>query len=720
MAEPIENADSTAPSDIPNGGDEFRMIAESAPVAVWVTGLDGKRSFVNRVYAEFLGVDQESARDFNWRSILHPDDSARIIAEAQAGKAALKPFTLEGRYRRADGEWRWLKSTLQPRRDGDGNPAGFFGVAHDVTETKLAELALREREAQLLVFVNQGTAGFSQVDISGRFTMVNDRFCEISGWPREELLGRSMQSITHPNDLGRNIPLFERMMRDGTPYSHEKRYVRPDGTLVWVNNSVALIRDDEGKPLGSSCVTLDVTRRREDEAALRKSEESIRLAVESAGMATWELDLDTMEGVWSLNRFDLLGLPRRADGRGSINDWLALIHPDDVEQVRETAYACFDRGTPFMIEYRILRADTGEERWLQSHGDRIMAGDENDLRFVAVSFDITERKRNEEELRTSETRFRTIFEEANDYIITADLDTRITSVNPSVVAALGYPEDALVGRSISEFLAPGQMEVVERLRDHKLEHGGTTRFSVRMRTHAAGGDLIWEINSRLTLDALGRPTGIHAIARDVTESKRFEMHQRLLIDELNHRVKNTLAIVQGIAQQTFRNPGIAMEARKAFEGRIAALSEAHNLLTRELWAPVPIHQVMADAIAPHCGGDRCHIEGCDLTLEPKTAISLALAIHELATNAVKHGALSNEAGRISITWQKTEDEKGKRLKLAWVESDGPPVSVPKRRGFGTRMIERGLAAELGGSVCIEFAAGGLRCEVDAPLPETAE
>ncbi len=720
MADPIENMESRlsgSGSAVPQDDGEFRSIADAAPIAFWTTGLDGKRRFVNRYYAEFLGVDHQTALERDWREIIHPDDYDRIVTESLLGEASLKEFTLEGRYRRGDGEWRWLRSKSQPRWNAAGEHIGFVGVANDVTETKLADIELREREAKLLALINQGTAGLSQVDLHGRFTMVNDRFCEISGWSREQLLERTMQSITHPHDLGRNVSLFNDLVRDGVPYSHEKRYVRSDGRIAWVNNSAALVRDSEDRPVGSICVTLDVTQRREDEAALRKSEESIRLAVESAGMATWELDLDTMEGIWSANRFDLLGLPRRTDGRGSVEDWLARIHPEDVQRVREAAYACFEQGTPFQIEYRILRADTGEERWLQSHASRIVVGDEGDLRFVAVSFDTTHRRQAEAELRASEIRFRTIFEEANDYIITCDLEQRITSVNPAVVSALGYSEREIVGRSVGDFLAPEQFDVAGKLLQHKLDHGGATRYSIRIQTRD-GSELVWEINSRLTHDPDGVPIGLQAIARDVTESKRFEMHQRLLIDELNHRVKNTLAIVQGIAQQTFRDPGVPLAARKAFEGRLAALAEAHNLLTRELWSPVSILKVITDAMSPHCDGQRCHIEGPDLPLEPKTAISLALAMHELATNAVKHGALSNDTGTVDIRWDKVRDESGTRLKLSWTEVGGPPVPVPNRRGFGTRMIERGLAAELGGTVRIMFPPEGVRCEVDAPLPDT--
>ncbi|WP_431469956.1 PAS domain-containing sensor histidine kinase [Sphingosinithalassobacter sp. LHW66-3] len=701
---------------LPSGENEFRLIADSAPVPIWVTRLDRTRSFVNRAYLDFLGVDYPAALVFDWRAIIHPDDQDRIVEESIAGEAGLQTFTLEGRYRRGDGSWRWLRSVSQPRRDARGRHIGFIGVAHDVTEAKEAELALREREAQLSAFVNQATAGFAQTDLSGRFTLVNDRFCAISGWTRAELLDRTMQSITHPDDLGRNQKLFDRAIRERVPFVLEKRYVRSDGEIVWVNNSVAILRREDGEPFGTLAVTIDVTDRRANEIALRKSEESIRLAVECAGMATWELDLASMSGVWSANRFDLLGLERHPAGEGSVDDWLARVHPDDREAVRAAAFGCFDDSSPFTIEYRIHRADTGEERWLQSHGSCIEQGEERARRFVGVSFDVTTRKRAEQELRASEARFRTIFEQANDYLITCDLDHRITSVNPALLAALGYAEDQLVGRSIGDFMDADQFAQSREMLRRKLIEGGTTRHTIRVRS-SDGRELVWEVNSQLTFDEEdGTITGLHAIARDVTEAKRFEAHQRLLIDELNHRVKNTLAIVQGIAQQTFRIEEDMAAARAAFEGRLAALSEAHNLLTREHWSPVSMARIISDAVAPHGGGEgRFLLDGPDLALAPKTAISLALAVHELATNAVKHGALSVAEGAVTIRWSRDTD----RLLLEWTERGGPPVRHPERRGFGTRMIERGLAAELGGSVTIHFDPEGLRCTVEAPIPSAA-
>jgi len=210
----------------------------------------------------------------------------------------------------------------------------------------------------------------------------------------------------------------------------------------------------------------------------------------------------------------------------------------------------------------------------------------------------------------------------------------------------------------------------------------------------------------------GTPTRMVGTNMDVTDRKEAEQHQRLLINELNHRVKNTLAIVQGMAWQSFRSIGAARDAADAFEGRLTALAAAHDVLTRQNWESASIGSIVAEAVAPHHAGDgRLIAQGPSVRLEPKTAVALGLAMHELATNAVKYGALSGPEGRVEVQW--TADDG--RLRLTWRESGGPTVVRPVRRGFGARLLEQGLAEELRGSVRLEFPPEGVVCAVEAPL-----
>ncbi|WP_018261421.1 sensor histidine kinase [Methylobacterium sp. WSM2598] len=198
--------------------------------------------------------------------------------------------------------------------------------------------------------------------------------------------------------------------------------------------------------------------------------------------------------------------------------------------------------------------------------------------------------------------------------------------------------------------------------------------------------------------------------------RRSAQHQRLLLNELNHRVKNTLATVQSIGSQTLRNAATTMEAQEALETRLLALSRAHDVLMRESWEGADLSEIVTQAIAPYDqGSNRFRAIGPEVRLSPHMALALSMAFQELSTNAVKYGALSNGVGSITIAWSVINDAEPPRLVLRWVEQGGPAVVVPRRRGFGSRLIERNLARDLDGSVEIAFITSGVTCTVDAPL-----
>jgi two-component sensor histidine kinase len=213
-----------------------------------------------------------------------------------------------------------------------------------------------------------------------------------------------------------------------------------------------------------------------------------------------------------------------------------------------------------------------------------------------------------------------------------------------------------------------------------------------------------------------------AAQREIAERRAAEEHRELLINELNHRVKNTLATVQSIAAQTLRTGQVEPEVRERLDARLMALSDAHNLLTEHNWEGATLNDVARIAVRPHRaerdGEGRFRAEGPPITLLPKTALAIAMAFHELATNALKYGALSNDRGTVEIRWEVSEDAAHPRMQLSWTESGGPPVTSPTRSGFGTRLIERGLSAELDGSVALYYPPTGVVCMVDAPLPGT--
>jgi two-component sensor histidine kinase len=172
-------------------------------------------------------------------------------------------------------------------------------------------------------------------------------------------------------------------------------------------------------------------------------------------------------------------------------------------------------------------------------------------------------------------------------------------------------------------------------------------------------------------------------------------------------VKNTLAVVQSLAHQTFREGSTEPAQKDAFEGRLKALATAHNLLTRQHWEYASLVEVVRNSLSPFCRDEHCTAEGPDFRLSPQVAVNFSLAVHELATNAVKYGALSSPGGRVRVHWQRD----GESFVFDWREMGGPEVRKPTKKGFGTRLIERTLAAEIRGRVELEFDQAGLICRV---------
>jgi two-component sensor histidine kinase/PAS domain-containing protein len=306
-------------------------------------------------------------------------------------------------------------------------------------------------------------------------------------------------------------------------------------------------------------------------------------------------------------------------------------------------------------------------------------------------------------LRESEARFRHMADSAPALIWMTDETAEVVFANMHF--------DHLFGRPAAE-MAGGGWEAFEHRHPFRAE----------MRVVDRNGEIRWlRCEGVPRLDDHGTFLGFTGCSVDVTDAKRAEEHLRLLINELNHRVKNTLATVQSIAMQSLRglDGEEALAARAAFEARLLALARAHDVLTRESWEGAELKTVVGDAIRPLEAGDgqesRFVVSGPRLRLAPRLALSIAMALHELGTNAVKYGALSKEGGRVTITWT-VQRRPELSLSLRWTESGGPPVSPPTRRGFGSRLIERSLARELAGKVELLYEPDGVVCTIDAPVP----
>lgn len=240
-------------------------------------------------------------------------------------------------------------------------------------------------------------------------------------------------------------------------------------------------------------------------------------------------------------------------------------------------------------------------------------------------------------------------------------------------------------------------------------------YEIEVRTVRPGGDDNWVYTNAVVLrDGTGAPLRMVGAAVDITTRKAAEGQRDLMVAELSHRVKNTLATVVSIARQSFVKGATLEGARVSFEGRLRALAQTHTRLAEANWESVPLAALIEDEIAPYRdeGGNRLVIDGPPVSFPPKQAVVLGMAFHELATNAAKYGALSGKSGTVHVVWRRDADGN---LSLDWQESGGPPVVAPKRSGFGRLLLERALAADLKGEVGLDFRPEGLACRIRLPL-----
>ena len=385
-------------------------------------------------------------------------------------------------------------------------------------------------------------------------------------------------------------------------------------------------------------------------------------------------------------------------------------------------------GTPVRDVERIVERADGTRLIVSVNIDPLRNVKGELVGAVNCFLDITERKRADAALEHSrlhaleqEQRLAATYEHAAIGISEIAPDGHFLRVNEAICAITGFSREHLLANKLFTHTHPDDADP-DREGFRKQVAGELEFYSVEKRFIRKDNRVIWlSVRSSPVRDDGDKLLYVVRVVQDITERKAAEQRQKLLIDELNHRVKNTLATVQSLASQTARGAHTPAAFRERFEGRLIALSKAHDQLTMHHWESADLRELLSGSLAPYAGAgsERVVLRGEDVILRPRAVLTLAMALHELTTNAAKYGALSVPGGRIEIHWQPVRAENGRpMLRIEWIEQGGPSVAEPEQRGFGSKLIEGSIAAELGGTARLGFEAQGLRCEIVIPL-ETA-
>jgi PAS domain S-box-containing protein len=576
-----------------------------------------------------------------------------------------------------------------------------------------------EREAERQAILDTMAQGLSAFDRDGRLLYRNAAARAILGIAADADI---------PSYVGAEHPLSPRRMdgspiaRDDHPVAHALRGRSVRGVDIRMRRlsgageficryDAEPLRDGRGAVSGAIVTFQDITEQVEAAAALQQREELLRLAQEAGGIGSFSWDVTRAQVAVSATFAAIYGRPE-APLDGPRIAWIDQVHPEDralYDRLRAEAFE--RRETEFSGEFRILRPD-GEQRWIGSRSRAYYDAEGRPVRVVGVQVDITGRKEAEAALRASEGRLRLALEFSRMGDWSWDAGSDLMSLSPRAAEILGLqPGARLTWSGLRELLHPDDRESARLAAERAVVEGGD--YEVEYRVPQPGGAQTWAAaHGRARYGADGRILGMIGVVQDVSARKEAEERQNLLMAELDHRVKNVLAVVQAIAQQT-----LASDRKEVaeFSGRLAALSRAHDLLATRSWRGASLRALLEASLAPYAGAARrVTLGGDDLLLTPRAAQTLTLAFHELATNAAKYGALSERGGVLDVRWTPAPDDPSQLL-LDWRESGGPALERPARRGFGSRLVAQSVEHELGGRIAVEVRPSGLVAQFELPL-----
>lgn len=590
-------------------------------------------------------------------------------------------------------------------------------------ERARAEASSRASEERLGLAIEIGALASWDWDIASDKVEWNDRHFELQGYEIGEVAPsfEAWLARVHPDDRAETVALIERARDRHQVYVHDFRTLRPDGTIRWCSARGQFFYASDGQPLRMIGVMEDITLRKETEAALRQRETDLA-RVQRIGQVGG-LDIDVEHGLRSHRSPEYLrlhGLPQ--DGRMETHaDWRARVHPDDRDAAEERLFAALDgTANSYDGEYRIFRENDGELRWIHARADIERDGQGKAVRLLGAHLDVTDQKRMQETIRESEERFTQFANASASGLWIRDAATlAMEYASPAVGRIYGVEPEQMLG-DIEKWAAA----IVPEDRASALAHierarGGEASVHEFRIQRASDGAFRWIRNTDFPLqtnDHIGR---IGGIAEDVSEQKLAAEHQAILLAELQHRVRNIMAILRSITARTADSATSVADYAALMAGRLATFARVQALLTRAANAGVAISTIVVDELAALAGhADQFEAHGPEVTLPPKAAETMTLAVHELTTNALKYGALSSPTGKVSVEWSVEQRGEYDWLVFDWHETaapERPSSDTPRRKGFGSELIEGRVPYELSGKGEVRIEAGGAQCHIEFPL-----
>ncbi|KQV57334.1 MULTISPECIES: PAS domain S-box protein [unclassified Caulobacter] len=543
------------------------------------------------------------------------------------------------------------------------------------------------------------------VSADGRVRNWNQQAEAIFGWSRDEALDRQIDDLIVPEpDQGASGEDVPRYPETGLTAIVGRRVegvaVHRHGRTFPVELSFSKI-DEGGKPAFIGVIR-DISDRLSERRALKAERDRNQSVLDNMLDAFVLLD-------WDLRVLQVNQAALRMEGR-SAESMLGRAHGDiwpgpAAEALRRRYRSSMRRQEALFFEEQWR--DARGVMWLEIRTQPTPEG-------LAIFYrDVSKRKKAEAILKASETRLRTLANVVPAMVWMSSDQGDVEFLNERWFAFTGA-EPSQDDPAVLSFLHPDDVPRVATLWAAAFERG--EGFASELRIRRGDGQFRWFLSrAEPVRTPKGSVSGWIGASIDIDDQRMAHERLKLMVNELNHRVKNNLAAVQALAAQTFRGVDPLPNAREAFTARLVALGKAHDILTRKQWEGTQLIDIAREVLAPNIPeAEAVTIEGPPVSLGPNAALTLSMALHELVTNALKYGALSMPGGRVALRWRV---DLGTKLRLTWVETGGPKVSPPTSMGFGARLLTRSLAAELRGVVSIDYQADGIVCTIEAPLQD---
>ncbi len=703
------------------------LFVEHAPAAIAMFDRDMRYLAVSRRFLEDYRVDPDRNPVGHSHYEIFPEIPERwraIHKRILSGEELSHP---EDAFRRKDGRLDWVRWSMKPWRQADGTIGGALFFSEVITKEVEAHQRLRESEERLHLALEAAKLGIWRWDLIKWPPVLQwDTRCKaLFGLSSVALVTyETWTSAIQVEDRARVAEEVASALDPANPrddYACEYRAAHPDGTVLWLHATgraffeVAPACPSGRRPVSMTGTIGDVTQAHVAKDALKEKEARLSAALRAGKLGVYDYDPLTRLAKWDARMYRLWGVPE--DEPVTYDTFEAGVHPDDVSVVRGAVANGLDPAGShhFECEFRVVNRSDGSVHSVFADGDVTFDATGEPCRIVGIVQDITDRNVAKNALRdTSDGRLRTIVDTAVDAIVVIDEEGLIQSANLATESIFGFKADEMAGRNVS-MLMPGPNARTHDSCISKFMQTGRAKIigtGREVKGRRKDGSL-FPLDLSVAEWREGGKSFFTGIMRDITLRKRQEKQVETLLNEVNHRSKNMLAVVQAIARQTLAtNPDDFMGS---FGERIRALSANQDLLVKNAWIGVYLEELVRSQLAPFKDfiGSRVELAGPTLLLSSAAAQAIGMALHELATNAGKYGALSDSKGRVTITWSLESSETGEQIfVMSWLEEGGPPVSEPKRRGFGSMVIGHIVEQSLDGKVDLAHLVTGVRWRLE--------